>query len=60
MRILGCQNVDFKEMTLFEFAEWFCGCLKPYIKTGDILAEFEGSVDGIHVYVYKDKLVPYT
>lgn len=60
MRILGCTNVDFKEMTLFEFAEWFCGCLKPYIKTGDILAEFEGGIDNVHVFIYKDNLVPYS
>ena len=62
MKILGSTNVDFKEMTLFEFAEWFCGCLKPYIKTGEILAEFEGCVaqsDNEHIFIYTDKLIPY-
>lgn len=58
MRILGDINVNYREMTLFDFAEWFCGRLKPYIRIGDILAEFEGGIDNVHVFIYKDNLVP--
>lgn len=60
MRILGDPDVNYSEMTLFDFAEWFCGRLKPYIKVGNILTEFEGGVDGTHVFIYhEDRLMPF-